>query len=99
VTTRLVLAAIAALVASTGLYAALRVLQFFVFPDPNPALVVWSAHAGYFWRVATVAYLGGMAGIVAFWLTAHDAARVARVLARAVPFVAAVLAAQGALFP
>jgi hypothetical protein len=96
---RLALGVIAAAVTATALYALLRALQYYVFPDPNPANVVWSAHAGYFWRCISVLYAGGMAAILTFWAAGRDAARVTRVLARALPVAAALLAAQSLLWP
>ena len=32
-----------------------RAIQYFVYPDPDPATLVWSAHAGFFWRCWTCA--------------------------------------------
>ena len=41
---------------------------------PDPALVIYSEHAAYFWRAWTAAYLGAMVGFAA-WLVAgrHEA--------------------------
>lgn len=97
--TRLCLAASAACVVAVALYALLRVLQFYVFPEPNPALVIWSAHAGYFWRSWTVAYAGGMAGFWAYAAGARSADRVARVLVHALTVAAVLIVLQGTLIP
>jgi hypothetical protein len=80
-------------------YAVVRAIQFFLYPDPNPATLVWSAHSGFFWRVWTVGYAGGIAAFVAFplALTRPDAA--ARTLASAVAVAAVMLALQTALLP
>jgi hypothetical protein len=94
-----VLAFIWSCVVAAGLYGALRGIQFVFFPDPNPATIVWSAHAGYFWRAWCVAYAGGAAGFVAYILARRDAARVARALLPALTVAAAVLATQAALLP
>ena len=96
---RLGLAIVAACATAIALYAALRVVQALLFKEPDPALVIWSEHAGFFWRALTVGYVGGMAGIVAWLASARHAARVAAVLAKAVPIAAALLAAQGLLVP
>lgn len=96
---RLALSVIAACATAAGLYAILRVAQALIFAEPDPALVIWSEHAGYFWRGWTVAYVGGMVGFVTWLASGRDAARVAGVLARAVPAAAALLAAQGVLVP
>ena len=48
------LAAVAACTTATGLYALVRVAQSLIFTEPDPALVIWSEHAGFFWRALTV---------------------------------------------
>jgi hypothetical protein len=96
---RVAVGLMSACVTAVALYALLRILQFFVFPEPNPALVIWSAHAGYFWRVWTVAYLGGMAGFLAFAASVRDAARVVRALLSGLTVAAALIAVQGVFVP
>jgi hypothetical protein len=87
------------LVVAVGAYALVRTLQFFVYPDPNPATLVWSAHAGYFWRALTVAYAGGIAAFVAFPIlrTRPDAG--VRALAPAIAVAGALLLLQVLFFP
>jgi hypothetical protein len=87
------------LVVAVGAYAVVRAIQFFVYPDPNPRAVVWSAHAGYFWRVWTVSYAGGIAAFVVFLLARRRIDAHARALVSAVAIVATLLAIQAALFP
>ena len=53
------------LVVAVLLYGAVRAIQYFVFPEPNPATVVWTAHSGYFWRIWIVAFAGGIASWMA----------------------------------
>jgi hypothetical protein len=96
---RVALGFTAACVVAVGLYGVLRVVQFFLFPDPNPALVIWSAHAGYFWRIWTVGYAGGMAGLFAFFAARRDPARVVRVLLPALTIAAVIIFAQGVFVP
>ena len=96
---RLGLAVVAACTTAAALYAALRVAQALIFAEPDPALVIWSEHAGFFWRALTVGYVGGMVGFVTWLASARHAQGVAAVLARAVPIAAALLAAQGLLVP
>ena len=96
---RVALAAVAACTTSVALYALLRIVQMLLFPEPDPALVLWSEHAGYFWRAWTALYAGGMAGFVAYVASARHAARTARVLATAVVASAVAIAAQGVLIP
>lgn len=99
VAVRLALALIAMCTTAAALYALLRVAQALIFAEPDPALVIWSEHAGFFWRAWTVAYLGGMTAMLAWLASARHAQRVAAVLARALPIAAGMLAAQGLLVP
>ena len=57
---RILVATAVACAASVIAYAALRVAQAQWFPEPNPAIVVASVRAGYFWRLWAAGYLGGM---------------------------------------
>jgi hypothetical protein len=96
---RLGLALVAMCTSATALYAVVRVVQALVFPEPDPALIIWSEHAGFFWRSWTVAYVGGMAAFLAYLASARHAPALASFLARAVPFAAALLTAQALLVP
>ena len=96
---RVGLSAVAACTTAAGLYALVRIAQSLLFAEPDPALVIWSEHAGFFWRALTVGYVGGMVGFVTWLASARHAQGVAAVLARAVPIAAALLAAQGLLVP
>ena len=84
---------------SVAAYGIIRGVQFFLYPDPNPATLVWSAHAGFFWRCWTCAYAGGIAAFVAFVGARRDPARAARFLAGAVAVAGSILALQTAVFP
>lgn len=96
---RLGLAVVAACTTATALYAVLRVAQALMFKEPDPALVIWSEHAGFFWRALTVGYVGGMVGFMTWLASARSSGCVAAILARAVPIAATLLAAQGVLVP
>jgi len=93
------LSAVAACTTAAGLYALVRVAQALLFAEPDPALVIWSEHAGFFWRALTVGYVGGMVAFLTWIASARSAPRVAEVLARAVPLAASLLAAQAILVP
>lgn len=80
-------------------YGVVRSIQFFLYPDPNPATLVWSAHAGFFWRCWTCAYAGGIAAFIAFVGARRNAARAARSLVGAMAAAGAILALQTAIFP
>jgi hypothetical protein len=93
------LALVAGCTAAMALYAIVRVAQALIFDEPDPALVIWSEHAGFFWRTWTVGYMGGMAALLTWMLAGRDAPRVAALLVRALPIAAAALAAQAILVP
>jgi hypothetical protein len=84
---------------ATAAYAVVRSIQFFVYPDPNPATLVWSAHAGFFWRCWTCGYAGGIAAVIAFLVSQHAPAKSARMFSRAVVVAAILMALQVAFFP
>jgi hypothetical protein len=96
---QLALAAITACVSSVALYALLRVVQKLLFAEPDPALVIYSAHAGFFWRAWTAAYGGGMVGFIAYLGARKSPARAARVLATALLVAIALVVTQGVLVP
>lgn len=87
------------LVIAVGGYGVLRSIQFFLYPDPNPKTLVWSAHAGFFWRAWSCAYAGGIAAFLAYLFARRGAAAVARALVPATVVAAVVLALQVAVFP
>jgi hypothetical protein len=87
------------LVVAVGAYAVVRAIQFFLYPDPNPATLVWSAHAGFFWRCWTCAYAGGIAAFVAYLFTQARIERSIAALGPAVAVVAIMLALQVAILP
>ncbi|MDB4942239.1 MAG: hypothetical protein JWP97_1773 [Labilithrix sp.] len=87
------------LASAAAFYALLRLGQRLLFAEPDPALVLWSDHAGYFWRALTAAYLGGMVGFLAWLAGGRAPERVARALARALPVLVAIAAAQAVLVP
>ncbi len=84
---------------AVGAYAVLRGIQYFVYPDPNPATLVWSAHAGFFWRSWTCAYAGGLASFVAYLVARARPAGTLRALPGAIVVVTVLLALQTALLP
>jgi hypothetical protein len=96
---RLALAVQGACVMTVALYAILRLVQALLFKEPNPATVIWSAHAGYFWRAWTVAYAGTMTGFAAFAAAKRHEARVCRALLWALYGATALIVAQGLFVP
>jgi hypothetical protein len=82
--------------AAVASYALIRLAQGLVFGDPDPALVLYSEHAGYFWRMWIAGFFGGM---VAITLLVTDPARVVRALPGAVVLAVVLLVAQAVLVP
>ena len=100
-TPRAGLALVTAFGATALAYGLLRVAQRLAGPDPDPTLVLYSPHSGFFWRAWIAAYLGGMAGLAA-WLAARSEPRreaVARVAAALVALATAFVVLAAALFP
>jgi hypothetical protein len=87
------------LVVAVAAYAIVRAIQSLLVPDLNPAALVWSPHAGFFWRIWTVAYVGGFAAFVAFVVARGRRSAAARALAPAVAIAAALLALQCVFLP
>jgi hypothetical protein len=96
---RLGLSIAAACMTAVALYALVRVAQSLIFAEPDPALIIWSEHAGFYWRSWTVSYVGGMAGILTWLASARHARRVATILARALPVAALLILAQALFVP
>lgn len=93
------LGAMGACVTAVGLYGVLRIVQGHLFPEANPATVIWSAHAGYYWRCWTVAYAGVMAGFLAYGAAARCPEKVARALVRALSVAVAIIVYQSVWVP
>jgi hypothetical protein len=88
-----------ALVVSVAAYAIMRATQFLLHPDPNRGAVIWSAHAGYYWRMSTVSYAGGIAAFAILLVARQHVESLARALVPAIGIAALLLALQAALFP
>lgn len=80
-------------------YAVIRVVQFFFYPEPDPALVVWSPHVAMFWRFWIGVYIGGPLGLGAFVFATSAPERAARWLVRFVTASAVAISLQGLLVP
>jgi hypothetical protein len=95
---RIVPASIAALLTVVATYAVLRAYDVFFKSEPNPAPVI-SARIAMFWRLAIGSYLASLVAIGVFVLSGSRLATTTRIVALAVPIVAAVIAAQGLFLP
>lgn len=78
------------------LYSVLRVIQAVLLPEPDPTTILWTEHAGFFWRAWTCAYVAGAIALVAHRFANE---RLASFLARAIVPVTVVAAIQALLVP
>lgn len=92
---RLAIAFIAACTSATAVYALLRLGQWLLVPETNPALIIYSDHAAYFWRAWTAAYFGVAVGFA----VSLRPERIARLLPASVTATAALLILQTLLVP
>jgi len=80
-------------------YAALRVLEFFWFPEPDPAIVIWLDRSRFVWRVLIAAYMGGMGGLGGYAFVKRSERVAGMVLPLAMLIAGVALALQGAFCP
>lgn len=80
-------------------YAVIRVIQARLFPEPPPALVVWSTRIGMFWRLGLSAYLALITAPLALRWARRDLEGACRAAAWLVPASGLLLGAQAVFFP
>lgn len=80
-------------------YAGIRAVQAIFYPEPDPALVVWSSRAAMFWRFWIGLYIGGMVGFGAFALANRSPVQAAKWLVRVVVVAAISITLQGLFLP
>lgn len=96
---RVALALVAGCTAAAILYPVLRVIQFAKGPEPDPALIIWSEHAGYFWRSWTAGYVGGMVAFGTYVVSGRHALATARFLSGALIVATIVVTLQSLFVP
>jgi hypothetical protein len=96
---RLALSSCWFLVSATFLYALVRGVQLILFPEANPATIIWSAHAGYFWRIWIVLYASGVVGFLAFRFSREHSESLAKWLKNGVIVAAVAIFIQGIFIP
>jgi hypothetical protein len=77
---RILIAGASGVAAAILAYAALRGIERAFFPEPNPALLIWSDRSAFLWRAQESLYAGGLAAFGGYalagrrprarWLTA-----------------------------
>ena len=80
-------------------YAAVRVLQAWLYPEPDPATVIWSTRIGLFWRLGLCGYVGLMLLPLGLRWARRDPVGAARTVAWLVPVSAVALALQAGWVP
>lgn len=80
-------------------YATTRAIEVVFYPEPDPALVVWSSRAAMFWRFWIGLYIGGMVALGAFAWASTSPARAARWLVRLIATAALAITLQGMFLP
>jgi hypothetical protein len=80
-------------------YAAVRVVQAAFFPEPSPAVVVWSERSSFVWRAALALYIGGMGAFGGYAAASRWPAASAQWLPRSVAAASFAIALQGTLVP
>ena len=80
-------------------YAAVRAVEATFFPEPSPAVVIWSERSGFVWRSALALYIGGMGAFRGYALAARSPQAGARWLSRSVVVASIAIALQGTLLP
>ncbi|MFT3767080.1 MAG: hypothetical protein QM820_16405 [Minicystis sp.] len=72
-------------------YAVIRGVERAFFPEPNPAILIWSDRSPLVWRMASALYVGGAAVFGGHALASRDARAAARWVTAAVAIAAAAI--------
>ncbi len=80
-------------------FASVRVLERAIFPEPNPAMLIWADRSPFVWRAAIALYLGGAAGFGGYALARRSPRAAARGLLASVVVALAAITLQGVLRP
>lgn len=68
---RVLTAAVFGLAITAIAYAAVRLFDVVLFPEPNPAVVIWTDRSRFIWRVLIASYLGGAGVFAGYGLAAR----------------------------
>lgn len=92
-------AAIAAILTVVATYALLRAYDVLFKAEVDPALVIWSGEVAMFWRLAVGGYAAGAVALLVSLAADRAPRRTVKVVAWAVPIVAALITVQGIFLP
>lgn len=96
---RLLLAVASGALIALFAYAAVRGVERAFFPEPNPAILIWSDRSPLAWRLLSAVYLGGAAGFGGYALAARGHAFAARWITAAIAIAAAAIVLLAVLAP
>ena len=80
-------------------YAAVRMLDVVLFPEPNPIVVIWTDRSRFLWRALIATYLGGASVFGGYSLAVRNPDVVPLWLSRAILLAGACLLGQTLLAP
>lgn len=80
-------------------YTALRLLERAFFPEPDPAIVIWSDRSRFLWRALIATYVGGAATFGGYALASRSRRTASDWLARAIALAVVAVLVQGVLWP
>jgi len=96
---RLLIALASACAVAVAAYAALRICERALFPEPNPAIVIWSDRSNFVWRSLLALYMGGAGAFAGYALSARSPRAGARGLSLLIVIAATAITLQGTLVP
>jgi hypothetical protein len=80
-------------------YALVRGVERTFFPEPNPALLIWSDRSPLVWRSVSALYLGGAAVFGGYALASRSARNAARWLTASIAIATGAIVLQAVLAP
>jgi hypothetical protein len=80
-------------------YAAVRLVDVLLFPEPNPVVVIWTDRSRFLWRALIATYLGGAGVFAGFAVTSRAPERVHLWLAKVLLLAGGCLLLQTVLAP
>ncbi len=96
---RVLVAVAAGATAAVIAYAVVRGVERAFFPEPNPAILIWSQRSPFLWRAATALYVGGAAAFGGHALAHRAPLAAARALTAAALIAAVAVLAAAVLAP
>ncbi len=80
-------------------YALARAIQHLMGNEPNPATVIWSLHAGFFWREVSALFVAGFIALATWLLSKDELPRLERALPKVLAAASFLMIAQAIFIP